>query len=154
MKIKELMEGMKLKDEQIEELLYENNILKDERATEEKIAKLLLVNEIASLEILSATEFERIYSSKAQYNNHHQDIVEAMLEHCQMMLEGAKIFLREPNQVSPKTIDSRESKISQIQCTNSGNVWKEMNVSLIKSKKILDIQLKKVFQKEYHTQGL
>ena len=153
MQIKELLEDIKLKDEKIEKLSCKIDLLTEEKAAEESIAKLLLMNEISSFEILSATEFERLRVSRAQYNENLEIIVEAMLEHCQtMMINGAKVFLPEPTG-SLALFESKELKRNETGIKKGTNLWNDMKGALMKSKEDFEIILKRICWNEKTTHG-
>ena len=140
----ELTEDIKLKDEQIEKLSCRIDLLTKEKAAEENIAKFLLMNEMSSFEILSASEFERLRASRAQYNENLEIIVEAMMEHCQtMMINGAKMFLPESTGSSGQ-FESKDVNRNEIDTKKGTNVWKDMKTALMKSKEDFEIKLRRI----------
>ena len=136
----------------------ENENLKKKQVDDEKIAKLLLINETSSLGMLSATEYGRL---KSQDKEAHENIVKALMDHCKMLLEGTKLFLKDTNTIENKNINRNTNLATKSLVTGEVKYtkkeedifWSDMKSNLTKSRENVEVELRQIFHKKNDTRG-
>lgn len=126
--------------------------MKKEKEKEEKIARVLLINEIASLEMLSAVEFERMNSKNANESK-NENISEELIEQCAALLKYATLLLKGSRIPSQDIAFENSFLVKDVMQRKHMAAWDYMKSVLVESKRRLEIKLKNIFQTEIPING-